>query len=222
MNIEKKKVTGSAKVSSIAKRAIAVALGITASVGMTACDDIASATSKDNSKKEPEPTCGIVECGYEPGHESKISSTSQDQTQSSSSNVIDIPKSYEHYSSSAIKTLSSAARPISSSISAGVPHVYSSSSTMLPSSSSAIPIVEAGVIPPLQDFSSSSIQQPVSSSSNTQPNPTPSEFEVIKTNPSNPAIKDTLIPQIHLCKDPNNPGCLMESMVTTLETDDIA
>ena len=111
MNIEKKKVTGSAKVSSIAKRAIAVALGITASVSMTACDDIASATSKDNSKKEPEPTCGIVECGYEPGHESELSSASQDQALSSSSNVIDIPKSYEHYSSSAIKALSSAARP---------------------------------------------------------------------------------------------------------------
>ena len=152
---------------------------------MTACEDPSSALRNDN---EPD---------INSSNDTAVSSSSEAQAQSSSSKVIDIPKSYEHYSSSAIEALSSASqpvsRPISSSIiSSGIPHVYSSPSVP-PSSSSA-------------------------------------NDEIIKNNPEIdsmliptdfPAIKDSLI-RIHLCEDPNSPGCLIESMVTNLETNDIA
>ncbi|MBP5768560.1 MAG: hypothetical protein J6W51_05600 [Fibrobacter sp.] len=180
MKIEKKKVIGSSNISSIAQSAFAVALGIT-TVSMTACEDPSSALRNDN---EPD---------INSSNDTAVSSSSEAQAQSSSSKVIDIPKSYEHYSSSAIEALSSASqpvsRPISSSIiSSGIPHVYSS-----PSSSSA----NDEIIKNNPEIDSTLI---------------PTDF---------PAIKDSLI-RIHLCEDPNSPGCLIESMVTTLETNDIA
>ena len=184
MKIEKKKITGSSNISSIAKSAFAVALGIT-TVSMTACEDPSSALRNDN-----EPDINI-------SNDTAVSSSSEAQAQSSSSKVIDIPKSYEHYSSSAIEALSSASqpvsRPISSSIiSSGIPHVYSSPS-----------------VPP---SSSSANDEIIKNNPETDLTPIPTDF---------PAIKDSLI-RIHLCEDPNSPGCLIESMVTTLETNDIA
>jgi len=212
MKIEKKKVIGSSNISSIAKSAFAVALGIT-TVSMTACEDPSSALRNDD---DPD---------INSSNDTAVSSSSEEQAQSSSSKVIDIPKSYEHYSSSAIEALSSASqpvsRPISSSIiSSGIPHVYSSP-TVPPSSSSITTPPLAGDIIPIEHSSSSSATQPSSSSAND---------EIIKNNPEIdltpiptdfPAIKDSLI-RIHLCEDPNSPGCLIESMVTTLETNDIA
>ncbi len=47
MKIEKKKVIGSSNISSIAKSAFAVALGIT-TVSMTACEDPSSALRNDD------------------------------------------------------------------------------------------------------------------------------------------------------------------------------
>ncbi|MBR2091206.1 MAG: hypothetical protein IJ905_12835 [Fibrobacter sp.] len=208
MKIEKKKVLGNATFSSSAKATIAASLGVAASFALSAC---ISDSSEANTAgpKTPERTCGMVACD-----EDLTSSSSSESNPSSSSKVIDIPKSYEHYSSSVIEALSSAsqpvARPISSSITGGVPLIYSS------------PTV------PLSSYSA----KPASSSS-VKPSSSNANVEIIKVNPETdstliptigPTIKDTLIPQIHLCDDPNNPNChmLIQSMVTTLETDDIA
>ena len=201
MKIEKKKVLGNATLSSSAKATIAASLGVAASFALSAC---ISDSSEANTAgpKTPERTCGMVACD-----EDLTSSSSNESNPSSSSKVIDIPKSYEHYSSFSIDALSSATpsvtRPISSSITAGVPHVYTPSSTTLPSSSSV---------------------KPSSSNANVEiikVNPETDSTLIPTIDPSIPVIKDTLI-FIHLCEDPNSPGCQIQSMVTTLETDDIA
>ena len=177
MKIEKKKVLKGSNANSIAKNAIAATLGLSAIFTMNACVETSSAL-----RDETEPD-------IDGSNNTAVSSSSEEQASSSSSKIIDIPKSYAHYSSSVIEALSSAKQPNSSSsiISAGIPHAYSSSSTTLPSSSS--PGVEIEIKPEVR-----------------------------------PVIKDTLIPEIHLCDDPNNQNCrmLIQSMVTTLETDDIA
>jgi len=218
MNIEKKKVAKNKPLSSSAKSAIVGLLGMTAAISLGACENGSSADSDD------EPLDGDV--FIPPNNQKNPQSSSETATQtSSSSQIVDIPLSHEPLSSSAIEALSSAARlsamrPISSSITAGIPHVYSSP-TVPPSSSSITTPPLAGDIIPIEHSSSSSATQPSSSSAND---------EIIKNNPEIdltpiptdfPAIKDSLI-RIHLCEDPNSPGCLIESMVTTLETNDIA
>lgn len=199
MKIEKKKVVKSSKLSHLAKSAVAAALGIAASIGSTACDDSISAIGGDK-KQEPEPTCGEVECGSE----------------FSSSSYTDISSSGEHLSSEAIEALSSAKQPKSSSsiISAGIPHTYSSSSVKQPSSSSYEPPLQAGILPPYEDSSSS--ETPSSSSEEKS-----SSSEADIPDPRIIPVIDTLSPRIHLCEDPNDPRCLIESMVTTFEQDDI-
>jgi len=199
MKIEKKKVVKSSKLSHLAKSAVAAALGIAASIGSTACDDSISAIGGDK-KQEPEPTCGEVECGSE----------------FSSSSYTDISSSGEHLSSEAIEALSSAKQPKSSSsiISAGIPHTYSSSSVKQPSSSSYEPSLQAGILPPYEDSSSS--ETPSSSSEEKS-----SSSEADIPDPRIIPVIDTLSPRIHLCEDPNDPRCLIESMVTTFEQDDI-
>ena len=199
MKIEKKKVVKRSKLSHLAKSAVAAALGIAASIGSTACDDSISAIGGDK-KQEPEPTCGEVECGSE----------------FSSSSYTDISSSGEHLSSEAIEALSSAKQPKSSSsiISAGIPHTYSSSSVKQPSSSSYEPPLQAGILPPYEDSSSS--ETPSSSSEEKS-----SSSEADIPDPRIIPVIDTLRPRIHLCEDPNDPRCLIESMVTTFEEDDI-
>ena len=199
MKIEKKKVVKSSKLSNFAKSAVAAAIGIAASIGSTACDDSISAIGGDK-KQEPEPTCGEVECGSE----------------FSSSSYTDISSSGEHLSSEAIEALSSAKQPKSSSsiISAGIPHTYSSSSVKQPSSSSYEPPLQAGILPPYEDSSSS--ETPSSSSEEKS-----SSSEADIPDPRITPVIDTLSPRIHLCEDPNDPRCLIESMVTTFEQDDI-
>ena len=199
MKIEKKKVVKSSQLSNFAKSAVAAALGIAASIGTTACDDSISAIGGDK-KQEPEPTCGEVECGSE----------------FSSSSYTDISSSGEHLSSEAIEALSSAKLPKSSSsiISAGIPHTYSSSSVKQPSSSSYEPPLQAGILPPYEDSSSS--ETPSSSSEEKS-----SSSEADIPDPRIIPVIDTLSPRIHLCEDPNDPRCLIESMVTTFEQDDI-
>jgi len=200
MKIEKKKVLGNATLSSSAKATIAASLGVAASFALSACISDSSDVSAEG-PKTPERTCGMVACD-----EDLTSSSSNESNPSSSSKVIDIPKSYEHYSSSVIEALSSAsqpvARPISSSITGGVPLIYSSPTIPLSSSSA----------------------KPASSSNNKVEiivNPPKDSTFIPTIDPSVPVIKDTLI-FIHLCEDPNSPGCQIQSMVTTLETDDIA
>ena len=199
MKIEKKKVVKSSKLSNFAKSAVAAALGIAASIGTTACDDSISAIGGDK-KQEPEPTCGEVECGSE----------------FSSSSYTNISSSGEHLSSEAIEALSSAKQPKSSSsiISAGIPHTYSSSSVKQPSSSSYEPPLQAGILPPYEESSSS--ETPSSSSEEKS-----SSSEADIPDPRIIPVIDTLSPRIHLCEDPNDPRCLIESMVTTFEQDDI-
>lgn len=221
MKIEKKKVVKSSKLSKFTKSAVAAALGIAASIGTTACDDSISAIGDDNKKQEPEPTCGETACGE----------------QNSSSSYADISSSGEHLSSEAIEALSSAKQPKSSSsiISAGIPHTYSSSSVEKPSSSSYEPIIEAGILPPYEESSSS---ETLSSSSIVEPEPLAGDPIIQESSSSEstpdaqsssssdidikPAPIDTIDhnPRVYLCPD-GTTSCLMVSMVTTFEHDDI-
>ena len=209
MKIEKRKVVNSSKLNNFTKSAIATALGIAASIGTTACDDSISATGNDKKTQEPKPTCGEVACGE----------------QFSSSSYTDISSSGERLSSEAIEALSSAKQL---------------------SSSSMEPIQEAGVIPPYEDFpSSSSFEPPISSgaplifspsssessssssvaplsssakepaSSSSETMSSSSEAEDPLCDPSDPTTRC----KVDLCKDPD--GCLIFSMVTTFEQDDI-
>lgn len=231
MKIEKKKVVKNSKLSRFTKSAVAAALGIAASIGTTACDDSVSATGGDHPKQPPEtePTCGQAACGE----------------QYSSSSYTDISSSGEHLSSEAIEALSSAMQPLSSSSmvypppESGSPMADSESSMYSErlSSSSYEPPPEAGILPPYEESSSSEM---LSSSSIVEPEPLAGDpiIQESSSSESTPGIQssssktaipatqttpviDTLNPRIHLCEDPNNPGCLIESMVTTFEQSDI-
>lgn len=230
MKIEKKKVVKNSKLSRFTKSAVAAALGIAASFGTTACDDSMSATSGDHPKQpETNPTCGQAACGE----------------QYSSSSYTDISSSGEHLSSEAIEALSSAMQPLSSSSmvypppESGSPMADSESSMSSErlSSSSYEPPPEAGILPPYEEsssseaLSSSSIVEPEplagdpivteSSSSESMPGIQSSSSDIKVPVPQITPVIDTLNPRIHLCEDPNNPGCLIESMVTTFEQSDI-
>lgn len=233
MKIEKKKVVKNSKLSHFTKTTVAAALGIAASFGTTACDDSMSATSGDHPKQpETNPTCGQAACGE----------------QYSSSSYTDISSSGEHLSSEAIEALSSAMQPLSSSSmvypppESGSPMVMSSerlssSSVEKPSSLSYEPPPEAGILPPYEESSSSvapssssmEILEPLagdpiiteSSSSESTPSTQSSSSDIKVPVPQITPVIDTLNPRIHLCEDPNNPGCLIESMVTTFEQSDI-
>ena len=231
MKIEKKKVVKSSKLSHFTKTTVAAALGIVASFGTTACDDSVSATGGDHPKQPPEtePTCGQAACGE----------------QYSSSSYTDISSSGEHLSSEAIEALSSAMQPLSSSSmvypppESGSPMADSESSMSSErlSSSSYEPPPEAGILPPYEEssssetLSSSSIVEPEplagdpiiqeSSSSESTPGIQSSSSDIKVPAPQITPVIDTLNPRIHLCEDPNNPGCLIESMVTTFEQSDI-
>ena len=222
MKIEKKKVVKRSKLSHLAKSAVAAALGIAASIGTTACDDSMSATSEDHPKQpETNPTCGQAACGE----------------QHSSSSYTDISSSGELLSSEAIEALSSAKQPKSSSsiISAGIPHTYSSSSVKQPSSSSYEPPLQAGILPPYEESSSS---ETLSSSSIVEPEPLAGDPIIQESSSSEstpdaqsssssdidikPAPIDTIDhnPRVYLCPD-GTTSCLMVSMVTTFEHDDV-
>ena len=234
MKIEKKKVVKNSKLSRFTKSAVAAALGIVASFGTTACDDSVSATGGDHPKQPPEtePTCGQAACGE----------------QYSSSSYTDISSSGERLSSEALEALSSAVQPLSSSSTAfpppesGSPMVMSSerlssSSVEKPSSSSYEPPPEAGILPPYEEpsssetLSSSSIEEPEplagdpiiteSSSSESTPSTQSSSSSDIDIKIIDPAPIDTNYnPRIHLCPDGTG-SCLIYSMVTTFEQDDI-
>ncbi len=208
MKIEKKKVVKNSKLSRFTKSAVAAALGIVASFGTTACDDSVSATGGDHPKQPPEtePTCGQAACGE----------------QYSSSSYTDISSSGERLSSEALEALSSAKQPLSSSSmvfpppESGSPMMMSSeshstSSSETPSSSSIVEPEPLAGDPIIQESSSSESTPGIQSSSSDIKVPVPQITPVI----------DTLNPRIHLCEDPNNPGCLIESMVTTFEQSDI-
>ncbi|MBQ7078845.1 MAG: hypothetical protein IJM92_04100 [Fibrobacter sp.] len=220
MKIEKKKVVKSSKLSNHTKSAVAAALGIAASFGTTACDDSISAIGGDDKKQGPEPTCGEVVCG----------------NQLSSSSYTDISSSGEHLSSEAIEALSSSVQTPSSSsyepiIEAGIlpPYEESSSSVAPLSSSEEEPIMLSGDIAPYEDPTSSSVEA-ASSSSKVQSSSSRLEVQIEPVNPDTINKKRIIEPifceendpscyNIRLCKDPE--GCMIYSMVTTFEQDDI-
>ena len=117
LNIEKKIVARSTKLSSIAKKAIAATFGLSAAYSFNACsgDDVGT---KPIEPQEPPQT---------PTPES-----SNSDAFSSSSKYLDIPQSHEAISSEVFEALSSAAQPVANS-SATTP----ASSAAQPASSSA-------------------------------------------------------------------------------------
>lgn len=226
MKIEKKKVTGNSRLSSATKAGVASLLGLS-TVLMTGC--LGDAES------------GQVVGPVEPDNNNPNSSDDSETPEiQSSSSVVDIPLSHEHLSSEAIEALSSASQPRSSSSTeplSGTPMIVSSSSVEKPSSSSMEQPPEAGILPPYEESSSSvapssssmEILEPLagdpivteSSSSESTPDAQSSSSDIKVPVPQITPVIDTLNPRIHLCEDPNNPGCLIESMVTTFEQSDI-
>ena len=251
MKIEKKKVVKSSKLSHFTKTTVAAALGIAASFGTTACDDSMSATSGDHPKQpETNPTCGQAACGeqYSSSSYTDISSSgehlsseaiealSSAKLPKSSSSIISAGIPHTYSSSSVKQPSSSTAFPPPESGSPMADSESSMSSERL-SSSSYEPPPEAGILPPYEEssssemLSSSSIVEPEplagdpiiteSSSSESTPRIQSSSSDIKVPVPQITPVIDTLNPRIHLCEDPNNPGCLIESMVTTFEQSDI-
>ena len=188
MKIEKKKVTGKAKLTTAVKGSIAAALGMASTFSLSACLGQSESGDPMGPIETPEPTCGETVC----------------DPQSSSSSVLDIPKSQERLSSSAIEALSSAAKLSSSSMEpplvAGVPLISSpsssesSSSSSEAQSSSSRPAVEIIIEP------DTIYKKPV-------------------IDPSKCDSNDPSCYQVNLCKDSN--GCIIYSMVTTFEQNDV-
>ena len=139
MNIEKKIVARSTKLSSIAKKAIAATFGLSAAYSFNACsgDDVGT---KPIEPQEPPQT---------PTPES-----SNSDAFSSSSKYLDIPQSHEAISSEVFEALSSAAQPAANS-SATTP----ASSAVQPANSSAAQPASSSANAP------TSAAQPLSSTS---------------------------------------------------------
>ena len=144
LNIEKKIVARSTKLSSIAKKAIATSLGIATSATFIACGmDMADQPIPDT----------------EPSSPSTESSDSNDI--SSSSKYLDIPQSHEAISSEILEELSSAAESANSTATDAafsVAQPASSSANALssaeqPASTSATPVSSATVPPNLSSSS---------------------------------------------------------------------
>ena len=191
MKIEKKKVTGIKKQSAFVKGAIASAFGMAATFSLSAC-------------------IGEAESGQVIGPVENPESSSDTDFLPSSSSELDIPKSQEALSSSAIEALSSAAEKLSSS--------------------SIEPMPEAGVLPPYEedpDLNSSSDTTPTSSAN--EPASSSEQAPYGDCAPDDQKCiddwrcqhNDPLCPQIYMCDDPKDPRCMMVSMVSTYERTDI-
>lgn len=221
MKIEKRKVSQNKVLSLAAKSAIAAALGMSATLALSACDDSSSARSDDNQEplggivvpEEPlypdsilPPETGSSSCQKETTPSSSTlteepaNSSQVENAPSSSSKIVDIPLSQEALSSEAVEALSSAAE--------------SSSSIVEPTSSETDPTSSA-----VAPESSSDVQTPSSSSYN-EWNPGwnghySSSVDLDEVCPD----QDPWCIQVHMCE--NQPGCMAASMVTTFERDDI-
>ena len=176
MNIEKKIVARSTKLSSIAKKAIAATFGLSAAFTLNACDDSSSPTSgqvvipadSSSSEENHEPLgddVGTKPIEPQEPPQTPTPESSNSDAFSSSSKYLDIPQSHEAISSEVFEALSSAAQPAANSSattpasSAGQPL----SSTSQVSSSTATPA--SSVNPSISSSSelSSSAAQPASS-----------------------------------------------------------
>ena len=194
MKIEKRKVSQNKVLSLAAKSAIAAALGMSASLALSACDD--SSSAKDDDKEaSPGPLGGDVapeeqDIVRPDNSESTPESSSQEQAPASSSQVetapstssssFDIPLSQEPVSSSLMDAISSA--------------LESSSSDAEPTSSETI--------------------EPESSSSE------PTEQEIKDACQGNPGGTPVDIGgHLYLC--PDNGGGMLFSMISTFERSDV-
>ena len=211
MKIEKRKVFSGVKLSNATKTAIAATFGMAAAATISGCNDDSDS---------------IV--GPAQGPTPASSNASE-----SSSSVADIPLSHEAISSSVLEALSSATQPLPASSSAANPvssaaeptssatepassAVEPASSATEPTSSAAKPASSAN-----ETTSSSSIETPASSSSAQSPygDCAPDDNDCI--NEWLCTHDDPRCPTIHFCEDRNDPRCMVVSMVTTFEIDDI-
>ena len=166
MNIEKKIVARSTKLSSIAKKAIATTFGLSAAFTLNACDDSSSPTSgqvvvpiDSSSSEENHEPLGGDDVGTKPIEPQEPPQTptpesSNSDAFSSSSKYLDIPQSHEAISSEVFEALSSAAQPAANS-SATTP----ASSAVQPANSSAAQPASSSANAPTsaaQPFSSTS------------------------------------------------------------------
>ena len=197
MKIEKRKVSCSKPFSAAVKSAIAASFGIAAAFTLNACDDSTSASSEQGGDTVTEPESSAqVEPGCSAATEGAATSSQAESKQSSSSKVVDIPLSHEPLSSEAVEALSAAAE--SSSSEAAAVSVADN-----PASSAAAP-------------SSSDVKQTSSDAAPASSDATPASL----TSSVEPCSEDDpFCIQVHMCE--NQLGCMVGSMVTTFERDDI-
>ena len=204
MKIEKRKVSCSKPFSAAVKSAIAASFGIAAAFTLNACDDSTSASSEQGGDTVTEPESSAqVEPGSSAATEGAATSSQAESKQSSSSKVVDIPLSHEPLSSEAVEALSAAAESSSSEAAAVSVADNPASSAAAPSSSEAAP--------------ASSDATPASSTS-------PSSSSVGSWGQGTSSVEpcsedDPFCIQVHMCE--NQYGCMVGSMVTTFERDDI-
>ena len=189
MKIEKKKVTGNAKLSATEKGAIASVLGMAATFSLTAC--ISGAESGE--------VIGPIEYPE--------SSNDAEILQSSSSQV-DIPKSNEALSSSAIEALSSVAGPLSSS-SAAAP---ASSDTAPTSSVASETAPSSSSISEMPEIRVETVEPDII----IEPQSSPSERK--KCGVNDPSCTPVCDSRVEICFERELP---VMSMVTTFETTDL-
>ena len=219
MKIEKRKVFSGAKLSNATKTAIAATFGMAAAATISGCNDDSDS---------------IV--GPAQGPTPASSNASE-----SSSSVADIPLSHEAISSSVLEALSSATQPVPASSSAANPvssaaepnssATEPASSAVEPASSAVEPVSSAteptsSAAKPAssanETTSSSSVEKPASSSSSNKSDYgdcAPDDNDCI--NEWLCSHNDSRCPTIHICEDRNDPRCMVVSMVTTFEIDDI-
>lgn len=219
VKIEKRRVSQNKVLSFATKSAIAAALGMSASLALSACDDSSSAKDDDI-----EPIGGIVapdpdEYKYRGDPESSseaVSPASSSQVEnlnqaesapSSSSRIVDIPLSQEPVSSSVAEAISSL---MESSSSEAAPE----SSEAAPTSSTVAPGSSSEATPASSDDTPSSSSH---SGWNYWPaDPSSSSKDYSDVCPDN----DPWCIQVHMCEDRPD-GCMAASMVTTFERDDV-
>ena len=194
MKIEKKKVS----------TAIAATFGMAAVFTLNACDDSTSANSDpaDNNFTEPESSSQL-----DPGSSASTegpATSSQAEDVSSSSKPVDIPLSHEPLSSEAADALSAIAEPTSSETAPASSEATETSSAEAPASSADAPL--------------SSEAAPESSGATPASSATPSSSSINSWGDTCPE-DDAWCINIHMCEGQS--GCMVASMVTTFERDDI-
>ena len=203
MKIEKKKVSGNARLSKATKAGAATLLGMT-SVFMAAC------------VSDSDPESGTPMAPVEP---TSSSDNSAGPENTSSSSIIDIPLSHERLSSSVEEALSSSAEKLSSSSiiptsSSGGYHAFSSSIATQPSSSSeAAPASSSEESP----ASSSSVQTEKNSSSSVRQAPSSSSINYPFERQCE--MVDSTGIKVIMCRDDDRG--MMASMVSTYEMSDM-